>query len=68
MLAVEPVPGWRIRVFSFAMPVILSGVTMASVAVGPGIAWSVELWAGSVLSAGLLGALVSTAIVQARTA
>jgi hypothetical protein len=66
-LGVEAVAGWQIRVFSFAMPVIVSGVTMAAVAVGPGVAWSLDLWAGAILGSGLLGALTSTAIVPART-
>jgi hypothetical protein len=67
-LRVAAVPGWRVRVFSFAMPAILTGATMASLAVGPGVAWSFELWAGSIAGGGLLGALVSTIVVPARTA
>jgi hypothetical protein len=47
------------RVFSFAVPVLLTGVYFAGLGLTTGIAWSPHLWLGTVVFCGIVGWLLS---------
>lgn len=51
-------PG-ALRVFAFAVPVILYALYFLVLTVTGGVSWSVELWAGAILLAGTVGLLLS---------
>ena len=63
VLEPSPSPGWRLRVFGAAVGAASVGFIVVGYAVGPGLSWSAELWAGSVVSGSLVGALMSTVVV-----
>jgi branched-subunit amino acid transport protein len=53
-----------LRIFAFAVPAILYGLYFAGMIVNDGgIGWSVHLWAGSAVMAGLVGVLLSYLVV-----
>jgi dipeptidyl aminopeptidase/acylaminoacyl peptidase len=47
------------RLFAFAVPAVLYAAYFAALAAAEGIGWSVHLWAGSVILAGVTGWLLS---------
>ena len=47
------------RLFSFAVPVLLTGVYFAGLGLTTGIAWSPHLWLGTVVFCGIVGWLLS---------
>lgn len=59
--ATRPSPdrGAAFRAFGVAVPLVLFALYFLTVALGPGLAWSTHVWAGAVVSAGLVGLLVS---------
>lgn len=52
-----------LRIFAFSMPAILYFVYFTQIFIVEGIWWSVHLWTGSVVLAGLVGLLLSFLIV-----
>jgi hypothetical protein len=53
-----------LRIFAFAVPTILYGLYFVGMIVdGGGIRWSVHLWAGSAVMAGIVGVLLSYLVV-----
>ena len=57
---------WSLRLVAFAIPAALYFAYFATLAVREGIAWSVHLWAGSAVMAGLVGLLLSLLVVEPR--
>jgi hypothetical protein len=51
-------PG-RLRLFAFVTPIIINGIYFLGLAAIKGIAWSVHLWAGAIVMAGVVGLLLS---------
>jgi hypothetical protein len=62
--------GWaRLRIFAFAVPAILYGLYFIAMIVNDGgIGWSVHLWAGSAVMAGIVGVLLSYLVVLPQLA
>lgn len=56
----------RLRVFAAAVPLILYSLYFGGILVVTGIAWTVHLWTGAIVSAGIVGLLVAefAALVQ----
>ena len=53
-----------LRIFACAVPTILYGLYFVAMIVdGGGIEWSVHLWAGSTVMAGIVGVLLSYLVV-----
>ncbi len=55
-----------IRLFAFAAPVVTNGIYFLSLFAIKGIAWSVHLWVGSIVMAGIVGLLLSYLLVPPR--
>jgi hypothetical protein len=53
----------ELRAFAFAVPLVCYGLYFATLALSEGIGWSVHLWMGSWLLAGMSGLLVSLLVV-----
>ncbi len=53
-----------LRLFAFGAPVVIYAIYFLSLAVIKGIAWSVHLWVGSIVMAGIVGLLLSYLLVQ----
>ncbi len=51
------------RLFAFAVPVVFYALYFATLALTSGVWWTVHLWAGSVVMAGVVGWLLSYAFV-----
>lgn len=56
----------RVRVFSFVVPAILFICYFITIAMITGIWWSVHLWTGSIVMAGLAGLLLSYCFLSPR--
>jgi hypothetical protein len=54
---------WTLRVFGFAVPVLLYALYFATLILTTGIWWSVHLWTGSVVLAGIAGLLLSYVVL-----
>jgi hypothetical protein len=52
-----------LRLFAFAVPVVTNSVYFLGLFAIKGIAWSVHLWVGSIVMAGIVGLLLSYALV-----
>jgi hypothetical protein len=52
-----------VRIFAFLVPAILYGLYFAALALTGPIWWTVHMWAGAVVLAGLAGWLVSYLVV-----
>ncbi len=48
-----------LRVFAFAMPLIVTGLYFLSGGVTVSLSWSIHLWAGSIVMTGIVGLLMS---------
>lgn len=59
-------PG-ALRLFAFALPALVSGCYVASVALVDGVWWSVHVWSGAIVLSGVAGVLVSFLVVPARS-
>ena len=53
----------RLRLFAFAVPVVSNGIYFLGLFAIKGIAWSVHLWVGSIVMAGVVGLLLSYVLV-----
>ena len=53
-----------LRLFAFGVSVVIYAIYFLSLAVIKGIAWSVHLWVGSIVMAGIVGLLLSYVLVQ----
>ncbi len=49
----------RLRLFAFVTPMVNNGMYFLGLAAVKGIAWSVHLWAGSIVMSGVVGLLLS---------
>lgn len=49
----------RVRAFGFALPALLTALYFLTLLLSVGIAWSVHLWVGAVVLAGVVGLLLS---------
>jgi hypothetical protein len=56
-------PARTVRLLGVTLPVLLFTVYFATVALLYGLSWSVHVWTGAVVSAGLVGLLVSYVVV-----
>lgn len=54
----------ELRIFAFALPAVWIALYFATVAIRWGVWWKIHAWAGSIVMAGVLGLLLSYAIVQ----
>jgi hypothetical protein len=54
----------ELRIFAFGVPAVWIAAYIATVAVRWGLGWEIHTWAGSVVIAGIVGLLLSYAIVQ----
>jgi Tol biopolymer transport system component len=52
-------PAGRVRLFAFAVPAVFYSAYFVVLALSQGLGWTVHLWAGSVILAGLVGVLLS---------
>ena len=52
-----------VRLFAFAVPVVSNGIYFLGLFAIKGIAWSVHLWMGSIVMAGIVGLLLSYVLV-----
>lgn len=52
-----------IRLFAFLTPVVINGMYFLGLASIKGLAWSVHLWAGSIVMSGIVGLLLSYVLV-----
>jgi hypothetical protein len=53
-----------LRIFAFVVPALLYSLYFLAIQIaGPGIAWSINMWGGAIVLAGLTGWLVSYALV-----
>jgi len=57
----------QLRLFAFAVPVILYSIYFIALSVLHTITWSVHLWAGSVVLAGITGWLISYLVMPPHT-
>lgn len=55
-----------IRLFAFAAPAVTNGIYFLGLFAIKGIAWSVHLWVGSIVMAGIVGLLLSYLLVPSR--
>jgi hypothetical protein len=53
----------ELRLFAFVTPVIITGIYFLAFALNAGVAWSVHLWGGTILMAGVVGLLLSYILV-----
>ncbi|HET8842649.1 MAG TPA: hypothetical protein VFN35_14380 [Ktedonobacteraceae bacterium] len=53
----------ELRVFAFVVPVIINGIYFLGLALTAGVGWSVHLWGGAILMAGVVGLLLSYVLV-----
>jgi hypothetical protein len=56
----------QLRLFAFAVPIILYSLYFATLILTDRVWWSVHVWTGSVLLAGIVGWLVSYVLVAPR--
>lgn len=63
----RPFSPHAIRLFSFTLPAVLYGLYFASLAVTGDIWWSIHLWLGTVVLAGVTGLLLSYTFVPPPT-
>jgi hypothetical protein len=63
LLNPSPVRPGAIRLFAFAVPILLYGGYFLDLLLTQGVWWSIHLWAGTVVLAGIVGALLSYVFV-----
>jgi hypothetical protein len=63
--AIKPVAERKsaLRLFAFAVPVVINGMYFLGLAVIKGVSWSIHLWAGSIVMAGIIGLMLSYVLV-----
>ena len=55
---------WKaLRMFAFAAPAALFAVYFLALGVTKGLSWSIHLWTGAILQAGLAGLLLSCVFI-----
>lgn len=54
---------WALRAFAFLVPVVLFGVYFLALGAADGVSWSIHLWTGAILQAGVAGLLLSYVLV-----
>lgn len=59
-------PVGTVRLLSAALPIALLAFYFATVALVSGLGWSIHVWTGGIVSAGLVGLLVSYVVVPSR--
>ena len=52
-----------LRAFAFLVPAVLFGVYFLTLGVTDGLSWSIRLWTGAILQAGVVGMLLSFLLV-----
>jgi Tol biopolymer transport system component len=57
----------RLRLFAFAVPALLYAGYFATLAVVQGIGWSVPMWSGAIVLAGIAGVLISLLVMPFRS-
>jgi len=57
-----------VHLFAFAVPLAFYGLYFATLALTDGIGWSIHLWAGAAVMAGVVGVLLSYLIAPATPA
>lgn len=50
---------WRLRLFAFAVPAVVTGFYLGAVEMSEGLWWSVHLWGGMIVLSGIVGMLGS---------
>jgi len=53
-----------LRIFAFAVPVVFYLLYFATLEIRDGITWSIHLWLGSIVMAGIVGRLLSYVMVS----
>lgn len=57
---------WRDAAIAFAVPALFFGAYFATLAATAGVGWSIHLWLGAIVLAGVIGLLLDT-LVHAAT-
>lgn len=58
----------RLRVVAFGVPALLFGLYFLTVSLTSGIGWTVHLWTGAIVLAGIVGLLVSYLVFPSESA